>query len=130
MKHYGFPKAYKLRSKKEIETLFAQGNTYFAPPLKIVWQIHHECNETSPIKIAISVSKKRFKHAVTRNLIKRRIRESARMCFPDIKHRLREQNSSFTCIIIYIDKHVLSYKTIVTSISQAFYQIIPTRETM
>ncbi len=130
MKHYGFPKAYKLRSKKEIETLFTQGNTYFASPLKIVWQIHHEFNEASPIKIAISVSKKRFKHAVTRNLIKRRIRESARMCFPDMENRLRIQNISCTCIVIYIDKNVQSYKTISTSISQAFYQIIPSRENM
>lgn len=130
MTHFGFPKAYKLRSKKEIETLFANGTVSFDFPIKLVWMLIPEYNAVSPIKIAISVSKKRFKHAVTRNLIKRKIRESARMCFPDLESFLQIQKCSLVCVIIYVDTHVPTYKIILNNVNRVFQQIIESYETI
>jgi len=128
MTHFGFPKAYKLRSKKEIETLFSQGHTSFVFPLKVVWQLYPQYNEVSPIKVAVSVSKKRFKHAVTRNRIKRIIRESARMYFPEIESYLQLHNCSLVCVIIYVDTNIPTFKTVFSHLNQAFQQILRTHE--
>lgn len=128
MTQFGFPKAYKLRSKKEIETLFTQGNASFYFPLKIVWMSYPEYNALSPVQVAISVSKKRFKQAVVRNLIKRRIRESMRMIFPEIQLQLQKQNMSLVCVIVYVDSIVQPYQNIFQHVTHAFQQIIPLRE--
>lgn len=73
-----FPKTERLNSKKIIEELFAKGSSFSLYPVRVVYFIHP--NPSSAVHQAMfSVSKRYFKKAVTRNLIKRRMREAYRL---------------------------------------------------
>ena len=72
-----FGKQEKLKSKKLIQQLFAEGRSLSVFPIKLVYlQTDHE--STFKIQAGVSVSKRNFKKAVTRNRIKRLLRESYR----------------------------------------------------
>ncbi len=75
-----FSKEERIVSNKLIETLFGKGDSLSqtAYPLKAVYFQTSHYEEAAPIQILISVPKKRFKHAVDRNRVKRQIREAYR----------------------------------------------------
>lgn len=75
-----FHKSERLCSKRMIETLFSGGNKSFAVfPLRVVFMTLPTLQQISPASVLISVSKRHFKHAVTRNRTKRQIREAYRL---------------------------------------------------
>ena len=74
-----FPKAEHLTSKLQIDSLFEKGEGFIAFPLRVVYQLVPKEENSSLIKVVVSVPKKRFKHAVDRNRFKRLIRESYRL---------------------------------------------------
>jgi ribonuclease P protein component len=75
---YKFSKAERLCSTKIITHLFEEGNTFHYGIFKVVWS-----SSPSPLpfpaQVAFSVSKRSFRHAVSRNLAKRRMREAYRL---------------------------------------------------
>jgi len=76
---YTFDKDERLCSKKLIDRLFAGGNKSFPTfPLRVVYMTLTPDENKADVSILISVPKKRFKHAVKRNQVKRQIRESYR----------------------------------------------------
>ncbi len=85
MLSYTFKKAERLKSKKVIDSLFQEGQSFGAYPLRIVW-VRTEGND-SPVQCAVSVSKRRFPKAVDRNRIKRQLREAWRLN----KHHLYQE---------------------------------------
>ena len=64
----------KLKSKKAIELLFAEGSRVKVYPLQLVF-LKNEHYSESPIKVGFSVPKRSVKLAVNRNRIKRMMRE-------------------------------------------------------
>ena len=68
-------------------------------------------------RIVVSVSKKFFKRAVKRNLLKRRIRESYRMQ----KHALEVKGVDI--LFIYFSKEILSYEEIYKAVGQIIDKI-------
>lgn len=90
MKNYGYPKAEKLKSKKEIEQLFAKGRWKTCGRIRIIVLKEDGMASEETNKIGFSVSKKFFKKAVYRNRTKRLLRECYRLnktifkeCFGD-----------------------------------------------
>lgn len=76
-----FTKAERLNSRLMIDKLFAGGNaSRVAFPLRVVF-MKMDAAETAkpPVSILISVSKKRFRHAIDRNRMKRLVRETYRL---------------------------------------------------
>jgi len=75
---YTFKKEERLCSKKLLEKLFSGGSSFLIYPFRITW-LPSELPADVPVQVVISVSKRKFKKAVTRNLLKRRIREIYRL---------------------------------------------------
>lgn len=95
----------RLKSRKSIENLFANGKSLKKYPLRLVYTpIESGANE---IKMGVSVPKKKFKRAVHRNLLKRRIREA----FRTNQNRLDPQ-LSFHFMVIYTSPEILSFQEI------------------
>lgn len=73
-----FTKEERLCSRKSIDLLFKNGSSFLLYPFRVSYLL----TDTSckfPAQIVINVSKKRYKRAVDRNLIKRRCREAYRL---------------------------------------------------
>ncbi|MBQ8948630.1 MAG: ribonuclease P protein component [Prevotella sp.] len=75
-----FRKRERMVSNLLIEALFDNGNSQSvsAFPLRAVYQVTNRRDGHAPVQLLISVPKKRFKHAVDRNRVKRQIREAYR----------------------------------------------------
>ena len=67
----GLPKTQRLYRKKEIGSLFEAGKGFNAYPFRVIVYPHKaESQEDAIPRILVSVSKKRFHHAVKRNKVK------------------------------------------------------------
>ena len=100
-----FSKQERLYHKKIIEELFKNGSSNFLYPFLIKYLPSTE--ENAPFhQVLISVPKKYFKKAVTRNLIKRKIREIYRTN----KQLIYPSEEKYNIAIIYTGKQILSFK--------------------
>lgn len=118
-----FKKSERLCSKKAIAELFENGNSFYSFPLQIIWiRSHNEM--TFPAQVAISVSKKSFRRAVKRNLIRRRIREAYRRNKRTLYEFLESQKISILFIIIFKDKVIPDYITIEKEIHDSIAKLI------
>ncbi|WP_082036013.1 ribonuclease P protein component [Pedobacter lusitanus] len=73
-----FTKEERLCSRKLLDLLFKNGSSFLVYPYRVSYLFIPEKN-TFPVQVVVNVSKKRFKRAHDRNLIKRRIREAYRL---------------------------------------------------
>ena len=104
------PKKERLCGKIAISKLLAKGKHGSVPGIRYLCLYG---TESGVNRIVVSVSKKFFKRAVKRNLLKRRIRESWRKQ----KHMLT-LDGNFDILLIYSVKEILSYEEIYSSIGQ------------
>lgn len=74
-----FSKKERISSKKEIKELFGDGSSFYLYPFKVLYLPYQDQSGPDVNKILISVPKRNFKKAVTRNKIKRRIKEAYRL---------------------------------------------------
>lgn len=119
MKELGFLKAHRLSSKLEIEQLIAEGNSVTEFPLRFISRAIPSTEFS--IKVAISIPKKRFAHAVDRNKLKRRVREAFR------KHYASFEQSPFVqlhVLIIYIDSKAYDFETIETAFEKGLHKVL------
>jgi len=77
---FTFQKRERMVSLKLIESLFGGGcsQSVAAFPLRAVYMLSERQAGDAPVQLLISVPKKRFKHAVDRNRVKRQVREAFR----------------------------------------------------
>lgn len=103
----------RLKSRKVIQRLFKEGESFGQYPLRLVWLRLENSMSQAPVQFAVSVPKKRFRHAVLRNKIKRQIREAYRLQ----KHRLYENlrqkgKEQVAFMVIYTGQESLPYSEI------------------
>lgn len=103
-----FTKKERLSSKKIIAELFKKGSAFYLYPFRIIY-LSREKPSTDLPQVLFTVSKRNFKTAVSRNWIKRRLREIYRKN----KHKLTNKEGNFTIDylgIIYIAKEKIPYQ--------------------
>jgi len=100
-----FSKNERLCSKPLIDKLIQKGNSFNGFPFKISWMEIEE--STVPVKILISVPKRKFKRAVDRNKIKRLIREAYRKNKYVLIDRLGEKKIMF--LLVFVSRTIIDY---------------------
>ena len=93
-------KTERLKSKIIFNELITSGWIVKKHPFILIWK-KLNVDQSYPIRIAFSVSKKRFPLAVDRNEIKRKIREAYRLKKSDIYANL---NNNYAVLLIYTPK--------------------------
>ena len=107
MAEYTLSKAERLNSKAMIESLYAGGNKSFpAFHLRVVYMWLDASEGEVPVSILISVPKKRFKRAVKRNLVKRRVREAYRKNKQLLTDALVAKNKRLVLAFIWLDNEI------------------------
>jgi ribonuclease P protein component len=118
-----FKKTERLCSKKAIEALFERGNSFYMFPFQVVW-LESPMEIPFPSQVAFSVSKKSFKRAVKRNLIKRRIKEAYRKNKHSLYEFLANANKKIIFIIIYKGDLVPGYTSVEKSVNEIIERLI------
>jgi ribonuclease P protein component len=117
---FTFNKKEKLKSQKLIESLFNEGQSVMAYPLRLVY-INAHFDDGILIKTGMSVSKRQFKKAVDRNRIKRLLREVYRLN----KHQYFNNISTpYAFMILYIGKEKPTFPEIETKMNQLFEKFL------
>ena len=120
-KRFLFPKAERLKSRKQIEALFTQGASVSVFPVRAVYQFAPE--EKSGVKAGVSVSKRYFKKAVDRNRIKRLMREAYRLQKEELVLKTKEAGLAGSVFFVYVDKTVADFETIKTAVGKCLQRL-------
>lgn len=108
-KIYTFTKEERLCNKKLIDELFRNGSSFLVYPFKVSWLISTD-PQLHPAQVLFSVPKKRFKHAVDRNLLKRRMREVYRLNKEQYLYLpLKDKDKQIVFSMGYIGKEIADY---------------------
>ena len=115
-----------MRSKKLISSLFSSkdSQSVFSYPFKILFAETEAQNPTYPIQIAVTVPKRAFKSAVTRNLLKRRTREAYRRSKLEFYEELKESQKMYAILFIYVGKEVEDFQLIDKGVKQVFEKFL------
>lgn len=98
----------KLKSKTLIGSLFEEGKSVKAFPLRMVFiETPLSCPNIT-VQCGVSVSKRNHKLAVTRNGVKRLMREAYRLN----KHEINKKGTTFAILIIYTSRDILTFKEV------------------
>ena len=103
---FTFQKQERLHKEKLIKELFETGSSFYLYPFKVL--VKRNPDQSFPVhQVMISVSRKNFKKAVDRNLLKRRIRESFRL-----NKNLLQVTPKYLIAYIYTAKEILTFAQI------------------
>lgn len=115
-----YSKKEKLKSKKLIDQMFAEGQSVSAFPLRMVYK-STAFEDQIIAKTGVSVSKRNFKTAVDRNRIKRLLRESYRLNKANYFNNLTTQ---YALMILYIGKDKPTFTEVETKMNQLFEKFL------
>lgn len=119
---YSFHKSERLCNKTLFEELIASGESFIKYPFRIVMKESSVKGEY-PARMAISVSKKKFKRAVKRNRIKRLTREAYRQNKAELCQNLLSQNKTIDILFIYLDQQLPEYAKTEKAVQTALQRI-------
>ncbi|MBO4282801.1 MAG: ribonuclease P protein component [Bacteroidales bacterium] len=107
MSRYGFPKSEHLCGKNRFQLLFEEGTALYAASMKLLYR--DEAASVSRTMVGVVVPKRMLRHAVDRNLMKRRIREAYRQGKPYPSFVPEGKALRSDLLFIYTDRRVRSY---------------------
>ena len=106
-KKHSFSKQERVCNRDDFKKLLSEGESFYCYPFRCAY-LWRETTCFSA-RIAISVSKKKFKHAVDRNRIKRLIRESYRLEKEVLYQECINISQNVDILIIYTETKIHSF---------------------
>ena len=121
----GFKRKNHLKSKRIIDSLFLSGKALNKSPFRLLLS---EVNESDfvGVQVMISVPKRRFKLAVSRNRIRRLISEAYRLKSGEIQQQIESDKKHLAIAIIYMGKKEQSFSVIQEKLETALKELSST----
>jgi len=120
-KNFSFKKEERLCSKKVIDQLFSEGDSFLLFPIKVLFQ-ETSLHSKSPVQAAFSVGKRNFKLAVHRNLIKRKMREAYRLNKHQLYSELKEKQVAI--FFVFIAQNIPEYELLEKAMKKIIEKVI------
>jgi len=118
-----FYKEERLCSKKSLDLLFKNGSSFLLYPFRVTYFFVAEPHKF-PAQVVINVAKKRYKHAVDRNLIKRRTREAYRLQKQELLYSfLADKPELLLLSLQYVGKQKYDYVFFEKKLAQALKKL-------
>lgn len=121
-KRFGLPKRQRLKSRKQIDSLFAEGKGFAVFPLRVVYRFQSMA-EKGGVQVGVSASKRHFKKAVDRNRIKRLLREAYRLQKETLLQQAEAAGRQGIVFFLYTDKTIASFETIGTAMAKSLKKL-------
>ncbi len=111
-----FPKAEHLCNRRLIDQLYADGRRLLAFPYSIQWKVEHSMEV--PCQVLIVAPKRKFRHAIDRNRVKRLTRECYRIRKERLYNLLEQHNLHITLALVYVHNEIFSYDRLGTKMDK------------
>jgi len=108
-KSFSLGKKERLKSRKQIERIFAEGKVLNLSPFRVSYLVG---TFTEPLQSGFGVGSRNFKKAVDRNRIKRLTREAYRLQKKNLLEALRKNNRTLVLFFIYTGKELPDFDTV------------------
>lgn len=124
-KQFTLGKNERLKSRKQIEQLFNDGQRFSISLFRIFYSFQ---NSPAPLhqhlQAGFGASSRNFKTAVDRNRIKRLTKEAWRLQKNDLSDSLKEQNQKLNVFFIYTGKELPAYDEVYTSMKKIITKLL------
>ena len=121
----GLPKSQRIYLKKAVQSLFEEGKGFSLYPFRVVVHLYDAENQEDALpRILVSVSKKRFHHAIKRNRVKRLIRESWRKNKSELIKLCHDNNKTLDVALVYNATVILKYSEIEEKMKQVVGRLV------
>ena len=120
-----FRKCERLNSQKIIDRLFERGSTHVQSSYLFPFKVLYLFEETPifPPQVLFSISKRNFKKAVDRNLLRRRSREAYRLHKHLFTARPEATQAPSAIAFMFIGKEIVEYVTIEKSMKKLLLRL-------
>ena len=124
-----FTKEERLCSRKLLDLLFKNGSSFLLYPFRVSYLLA-DTPFKFPVQVVINVSKKRYKRAVDRNLVKRRCREAYRLQKQiQLYPFLSGQEKLLLLSVQFVGKKIYEYSFFEKKLTAVFSKLIAALDT-
>ncbi len=125
----GLPKYERICKENDIKALFERGMGVSVYPFRVIYLFYRDESRPVTVRLLVSVSKKRFHHAVNRNRVKRLVRESWRKNKAPLYEICKRDNISVDVALVYTATVIHSYEETFAKTQKAVKELIKRYET-
>jgi len=116
----------RLKSRKQIEKLFAEGKSFVVNPFRVYFLFDGTLNAQRSVfnvQFGVGVSAKNFKKAVDRNRIKRLTRETWRLQKNELSKKIKTTQKQLNVFFIYTGKELPDFITVKGKVAVALKKL-------
>ena len=120
----GLPKYERICKENDIKSLFDRGAGVSVYPYRVIYLFFRDDSRPPTVRVLVSVSKKRFHHAINRNRVKRLMREAWRRNKAPLYEICKGDNISVDVALVYTATVIHSYEEMLAKTKKAVQEIV------